>query len=437
MYIERVAGRYSGRIFSWDVFNEIFTHAGTWGGTNMNTQPDWRFHLRSNARGGLDDQHLRWYDAFANGADVDAGECGSDFVFYAFYFTRRYDPYAILYYNDYGETWYHKSRAIADMIVSINERWSNHPSYDGRLLIEAMGMQGHYSNSLNFELLSGAMDRYLATGVNISLTEVDIELFGDNRDRSRAATPEEFERQAYVFARVIQYALERHERVNRVTFWGVFDNGSIHWLYGRYANMFYENLQPKQAFWDVVALVDDPAQLPPPGITSASLPDGNFGRAYSYTLAATGATPVIMWSVESGSLPQGLSVVPGSGVIFGVPTEEGEFTVTFRAENQFGGDTATLTLFVDEYVPLPQVEESADDVTEEPTAAALPDADEPTTVDAVPTPVDTPNANESASADAGSTDENASQNLVWIIALLILVAAVLVWFMYRRSLKKA
>jgi len=261
MYIEQVAGRYSGRIFSWDVLNEIFTHAGTWGGANMNTNPDWRFHLRSNARGGLNNYNLRWYDAFANGANAEAGECGSDFVFYAFYFARRYDPYAILYYNDYGETWYHKSRAIADMIVSINERWRNHPSYDGRLLIEAMGMQGHYSNTLDFNLLSAAMDRYLATGVNISLTEVDIELFGYNRDRSRIPTSEEFERQAYVFARVIRYALERHEYVNRVTFWGIVDNDSIHWLYGRYANMFYENHQPKQAFWVVVALVDEPVSL--------------------------------------------------------------------------------------------------------------------------------------------------------------------------------
>ena len=358
-------------------------------------------------------------------------------MFYAFYFTRRYDPYAILYYNDYGETWYHKSRAIAAMIECINDRWRNHPSYDGRLLIEAMGMQGHYSNSLNFDLLSGAMDRYLATGVNISLTEVDIELFGYNRDRSRIPTEAEFERQAYVFERVMRYALERHERVNRVTFWGIVDNGSIHWLYGRYANMFYENHQPKQAFWDVVALVDDPQPLPPPEITSTTLPDGNFGRAFSYNLAANGATPVIMWSVESGSLPEGLSVVPGSGVIFGVPQEEGEFTVTFRAENQFGSDTATLTLFVDEYVPREEIVEE----TKEPTA----EVEEVTAED--PTPYEAQDNNEvtqeaaqeepTPEAAQPDTDDNTSRNWVWIVALLVLAAAVAAWFVFRRSSKKA
>ena len=351
MYIERVAGRYSGQIFSWDVFNEIFTHAGTWGGPNMNTLPHWRYHLRSNERGGLAPYNLRWYDAFANGADIDAGECGSDFVFYAFYFTRRYDPYAILYYNDYGETWYHKSRAIAHMIEDINERWRNHPSYDGRLLIEAMGMQAHYSNALNFDLLSGAMDRYLATGVNISLTELDIGVV----DRGQTPTAEDFELQAYVFARVLRYALERHERVNRVTFWSLIDNDSPFWRHGEYANMFDESLQPKQAFWDIVALVDDPAPLSPPEIITEQLPQGNVNSVFSYALAATGITP--MWSIEEGDLPEGLRIVPASGIIFGTPVEEGEFTVTFRATNPSGSGTTTLTLLVDEALVIEEAEE--------------------------------------------------------------------------------
>ncbi|MCL2364953.1 MAG: endo-1,4-beta-xylanase, partial [Defluviitaleaceae bacterium] len=261
MYIETVATRYAGRIHSWDVLNEIFTHAGTWGGANMNTHPDWQFHLRNEARGGLADNNLRWYDAFANGADPEAGESGSDFVFYAFYFARRYDPYAILYYNDYGETWYQKSRAIAAMIMDVNERWRNHPSYDGRLLIEAMGMQAHYSNELNFDLLSGAMDRYIATGVHISLTEMDI----GATTQGRAVTEADFARQAYVFARVIRYAMERHEHVHRVTFWSLIDNDSVFWRYGEYANMFDTYRQPKTAFWEVMNLVTDvdPALLLP------------------------------------------------------------------------------------------------------------------------------------------------------------------------------
>ncbi|MCL2372483.1 MAG: endo-1,4-beta-xylanase [Defluviitaleaceae bacterium] len=441
MYIERVAGRYSGRIFSWDVFNEIFTHAGTWGGLNMNTQPDWRFHLRSNARGGLADYNLRWFDAFANGADEDAGECGSDFVFYAFYFARRYDPYAILYYNDYGDTWYHKSRAISAMIVDINNRWRRHPSYDGRLLIEAMGMQAHYSNSLNFNLLSAAMDRYLETGVNISLTELDIELFGENRDRSRVPTDAEFERQAYVFTRVIQYALERHERVNRVTFWSLVDNGSQFWLHGRYANIFYENHQPKQAFWDIAALVDDPTPLAAPSITSEAVLEGNYGRAFPHRIAANGATPVITWSIESGSLPEGLRLLPSTGQIFGVPQEEGDFTVTFLAENQFGSDTATITLSIGEYVPREPTPSPTPTPTPTPIPTPMPAPpaatptpepfpDEPTPAAAEPTP-------EPPTQPAPQPEESTARNfVVWIIAAVILVGAVVVFFVLKRPAKK-
>jgi GH35 family endo-1,4-beta-xylanase len=216
---------------------------------------DWRDNLRGESENPR--AVAPWFIAYANGADKNKGECGADYLFDAFYFARKYDPAAILYCNEYNEEFPVKREAIAGMVEEINGWWSRHPEYDGRLLIEAMGMQAHYSNALNFNLLSAAMDRYLATGVNISLTELDVELFGGNTNRNRVPTATEFERQSYVFARVISYAMERHEHVNRVTFWGLTDNNSIHWLYGRYANMFYENRQPKQAFWSIVALVDE------------------------------------------------------------------------------------------------------------------------------------------------------------------------------------
>ena len=68
--------------------------------------PDWRNHLRNPGA-----NQTRWYAAFANGTDIGAGEHGLDFIyFYAFKFARRYDPFAILYYNDYNEdSWFGNS----------------------------------------------------------------------------------------------------------------------------------------------------------------------------------------------------------------------------------------------------------------------------------------------------------------------------------------
>jgi hypothetical protein len=51
-----------------------------------------------------------------------------------------------------------------------------------------------------------------------------------------------------------------------------------------------------------------------------SLPDGIVGTAYSVILAASGGTAPYTWSLQSGSLPTGLSLNPNTGAIAGSPT---------------------------------------------------------------------------------------------------------------------
>ena len=59
---------------------------------------------------------------------------------------------------------------------------------------------------------------------------------------------------------------------------------------------------------------------PPLSITTALLPNGTVGSTYSATLAAVGGTAPYTWSIASGALPAGLSLVPATGVISGAPT---------------------------------------------------------------------------------------------------------------------
>jgi len=66
--------------------------------------------------------------------------------------------------------------------------------------------------------------------------------------------------------------------------------------------------------------------LPPPLlITTASLPEGRNGDAYSAALAASGGTPPYQWS--AASLPPGLSMTT-AGVITGSPSVTGSFSIT-------------------------------------------------------------------------------------------------------------
>jgi Putative Ig domain len=59
---------------------------------------------------------------------------------------------------------------------------------------------------------------------------------------------------------------------------------------------------------------------PPPTITTASLPAGVEGTAYSQPVQATGGLTPYTFSISAGSLPAGLTINASTGVISGTPT---------------------------------------------------------------------------------------------------------------------
>ncbi|MCL2559614.1 MAG: endo-1,4-beta-xylanase [Turicibacter sp.] len=260
-FISIYAGRYAGRMFSWDVLNEVFTDSV--GTTAWEANPNWRAHLRREGVGLNNPNYLRWYDAFANGATGD--ECGSDFIFYAFYFARQADPTALLYYNDFNEEQPGKSMAIAQMVVEINERWENHPSYDGRLLIEVIGMQSHHHLdqwATNFDNIRPAMIRFIETGARISVTELDITIGTQANPLPMPLPAADQQRLADAYARVMGYYLEFAEYMNRVSIWGLADSQS--WRAWGQPLLFDGSLQAKDAFWAVYNATPNVGTQPTP-----------------------------------------------------------------------------------------------------------------------------------------------------------------------------
>jgi large repetitive protein len=84
------------------------------------------------------------------------------------------------------------------------------------------------------------------------------------------------------------------------------------------------------------------------GITTASLPAGLAGDAYSEKLAATGVPAPQEWMLTSGALPRGLSLA-ATGRISGTPAAVGhtQFTVQVTDEAKPAGTARkTFTLFV-------------------------------------------------------------------------------------------
>ncbi|RYF78015.1 MAG: DUF11 domain-containing protein [Cytophagaceae bacterium] len=71
-------------------------------------------------------------------------------------------------------------------------------------------------------------------------------------------------------------------------------------------------------------------------LTTASLPNGEVGKAYSQTITATGGTTPYSFSVAAGTLPDGLSLNPTTGVISGTPTTSGAFPTTIVVTDATG-----------------------------------------------------------------------------------------------------
>ncbi|HUI84463.1 MAG TPA: Ig domain-containing protein [Candidatus Binatia bacterium] len=80
-------------------------------------------------------------------------------------------------------------------------------------------------------------------------------------------------------------------------------------------------------------------------ITTTSLPNGQVTVSYSATLGATGGVPPYTWSIISGSLPPGLNLTPGSGLISGTPTTSGTFQFTVQVTDS-NSNMATAPLSI-------------------------------------------------------------------------------------------
>jgi formylglycine-generating enzyme required for sulfatase activity len=92
-----------------------------------------------------------------------------------------------------------------------------------------------------------------------------------------------------------------------------------------------------------------------PTITTEKLLNWIAGTAYSQTLAAVSTTPVT-WSLDSGTLPTGLSLA-GTGIITGTPTAAGTFTFTVKATNAEGSDTKSLSIKIAASIEMVQIQD--------------------------------------------------------------------------------
>lgn len=88
-----------------------------------------------------------------------------------------------------------------------------------------------------------------------------------------------------------------------------------------------------------------PARALPLEITTASLSDATAGAAYSENVVAANGTTPYAWSLDSGSLPDGITLDAGTGALSGTATLAATSSFIVRVEDALG-DTATRALAI-------------------------------------------------------------------------------------------
>lgn len=200
-HIDKLVGRYAGKIAIWDVVNEVVDKDGT---------------LRKGHK---------WVEAM-----------GDDYIRKAFVRANAADPNAILRISDYDiETTTESGTAKFNRIKSLLTDLKN-----AGVPVHALGWQLHLSpTSLDTSVLLSRMNEIADLGIDNYITELDVEL-------PAHATTADYEQQKQTFKKAIQTFLSAR-RHKTIVVWGLHD-GDPHWLTSAHPLLFDSSLNKKSAY---------------------------------------------------------------------------------------------------------------------------------------------------------------------------------------------
>ena len=213
-HIQTAMMHYKGRFQSWVVVNEVI------------------------------DPDPRQTDGLRNGLWKDI--VGPDLVEIAFRAARDADPSAKLFYNDF-QTWRPlKRERIYAMVKKLKEKG----------LIDGIGLQQHVNlTEPTLRELDRAISRYATLGLEIHITELDVEVNKDGRHSE--LTPELEQALAQRYRDLFDVYLKHAGQITAVTTFNVTDASS--WLrqqpsdHKTWPLLFDAGGRPKQAFWALAA----------------------------------------------------------------------------------------------------------------------------------------------------------------------------------------
>jgi endo-1,4-beta-xylanase len=217
-HITTVVSHYKGKVYAWDVLNEIISDDSSKTKIYRETAP--------------------WYKI-----------CGDEFIPKIFQWAHEADPNAVLVYNDYNTENPVKRDKIYDMLKKLLAQG---------VPVHAVGLQGHWNiGDPSEQNLRASIDKFSSLGLKVQITELDVSIYTSRTDTLNTGfTPEREQKQIDFYKMVFKVFREKKNVITGVTFWNVSDRGS--WLDGRpprgkkYPLLFDVDLKPKKAYWEVV-----------------------------------------------------------------------------------------------------------------------------------------------------------------------------------------
>lgn len=232
-HINKVAGRYKGKIDGWDVVNEALNEDGTY-------------------------RKSIFYELL-----------GEDYVVDAFKLAEKAAPGTELYYNDFNIEQPNKREGAIKLLTKIKNSGAR---------IDGVGIQGHWSlEFLPLKDIEESIIAYSKLGLKVMITELDIsvlpnpkKLVGANIEQNFAEDskmnpyakelPDSIQvKLAKRYEDLFKVLIKHQDKISRVTFWGVNDKQS--WLNGwpiknrtNYPLVFDRNNKAKLGYDKIIAL---------------------------------------------------------------------------------------------------------------------------------------------------------------------------------------
>jgi endo-1,4-beta-xylanase len=201
--VQTVATHFKGKIVAWDVINEAILEDGSY-------------------------RKTPFYNVL-----------GEEFIAHLFQWAREADPKAKLFYNDYNTEGINpKSDAVYAMVKNLKAKG---------VPIDGVGFQSHVDTNFNAQnaQMQKNLQRFRDLGLEVQLTEVDVQLRGNAPQAERLAA------QARVYRELLQTCLA--VQCNAFLTWGFTDAYS--WRSAQQPLLFDSSYLPKPAYFALLEVL--------------------------------------------------------------------------------------------------------------------------------------------------------------------------------------